>query len=163
MGQQTMLLLNKHFGCHCSGLPMSFFWKKINLCLKEWPMLWMLEGWVLLHSPSPYNKFVQERRKALIHVFCFFLQAIRCTLVNCTCECFQPGKINLRTCDQCKHGWVAHGKKSLFGVFLLCSVQLSQYLYMELEQRYLFTCTCMCVRSGFVHVFACMCFFYSNF
>ncbi|KAK4817037.1 LOW QUALITY PROTEIN: hypothetical protein QYF61_026043 [Mycteria americana] len=35
--------------------------------------------------------------------------AIRCTLVNCTCECFQPGKINLRTCDQCKHGWVAHG------------------------------------------------------
>uniref|UniRef100_A0A8D0TCQ4 SWIM-type domain-containing protein n=1 Tax=Sus scrofa TaxID=9823 RepID=A0A8D0TCQ4_PIG len=34
--------------------------------------------------------------------------AIRCTLVNCTCECFQPGKINLRTCDQCKHGWVAH-------------------------------------------------------
>ncbi|KAJ8269619.1 hypothetical protein COCON_G00122260, partial [Conger conger] len=22
-------------------------------------------------------------------------QAIRCTLVNCTCECFQPGKINL--------------------------------------------------------------------
>lgn len=37
-------------------------------------------------------------------------QAIRCTLVNCTCECFQPGKIHLRTCDQCKHGWVAHGK-----------------------------------------------------
>ncbi|OWK52331.1 Zinc finger protein basonuclin-2 [Lonchura striata] len=37
------------------------------------------------------------------------LGAIRCTLVNCTCECFQPGKINLRTCDQCKHGWVAHG------------------------------------------------------
>ncbi|TNN89435.1 Zinc finger protein basonuclin-2 [Liparis tanakae] len=36
--------------------------------------------------------------------------AIRCTLVNCTCECFQPGKIHLRTCDQCKHGWVAHGK-----------------------------------------------------
>ncbi|TNM85858.1 hypothetical protein fugu_008129 [Takifugu bimaculatus] len=35
-------------------------------------------------------------------------QAIRCTLVNCTCECFQPGKIHLRTCDQCKHGWVAH-------------------------------------------------------
>lgn len=38
------------------------------------------------------------------------LQAIRCTLVNCTCECFQPGKIHLRTCDQCKHGWVAHGE-----------------------------------------------------
>ncbi|KAK7820357.1 hypothetical protein U0070_007563 [Myodes glareolus] len=39
------------------------------------------------------------------------IRAIRCTLVNCTCECFQPGKINLRTCDQCKHGWVAHVSK----------------------------------------------------
>uniref|UniRef100_A0A4W5K3B3 Uncharacterized protein n=1 Tax=Hucho hucho TaxID=62062 RepID=A0A4W5K3B3_9TELE len=42
------------------------------------------------------------------------MQAIRCTLVNCTCECFQPGKIHLRTCDQCKHGWVAHGKRRPF-------------------------------------------------
>uniref|UniRef100_G3PZF1 Basonuclin 2 n=1 Tax=Gasterosteus aculeatus TaxID=69293 RepID=G3PZF1_GASAC len=41
------------------------------------------------------------------------LQAIRCTLVNCTCECFQPGKIHLRTCDQCKHGWVAHALDKL--------------------------------------------------
>ncbi|KAJ7425707.1 zinc finger protein basonuclin-2-like protein [Willisornis vidua] len=41
------------------------------------------------------------------------LKAIRCTLVNCTCECFQPGKINLRTCDQCKHGWVAHALDKL--------------------------------------------------
>ncbi|XP_038837851.1 LOW QUALITY PROTEIN: zinc finger protein basonuclin-2 [Salvelinus namaycush] len=40
-------------------------------------------------------------------------QAIRCTLVNCTCECFQPGKIHLRTCDQCKHGWVAHALDKL--------------------------------------------------
>ncbi|XP_078386526.1 zinc finger protein basonuclin-2-like isoform X5 [Cetorhinus maximus] len=39
--------------------------------------------------------------------------AIRCTLVNCTCECFQPGKISLRTCDQCKHGWVAHALDKL--------------------------------------------------
>uniref|UniRef100_A0AAV2LL70 C2H2-type domain-containing protein n=1 Tax=Knipowitschia caucasica TaxID=637954 RepID=A0AAV2LL70_KNICA len=41
------------------------------------------------------------------------VQAIRCTLVNCTCECFQPGKIHLRTCDQCKHGWVAHALDKL--------------------------------------------------
>ncbi|KAJ8000741.1 hypothetical protein DPEC_G00183490 [Dallia pectoralis] len=41
------------------------------------------------------------------------LAAIRCTLVNCTCECFQPGKIHLRTCDQCKHGWVAHALDKL--------------------------------------------------
>ncbi|XP_028833262.1 zinc finger protein basonuclin-2 isoform X2 [Denticeps clupeoides] len=40
-------------------------------------------------------------------------KAIRCTLVNCTCECFQPGKIHLRTCDQCKHGWVAHALDKL--------------------------------------------------
>ncbi|XP_043969287.1 zinc finger protein basonuclin-2 isoform X3 [Gambusia affinis] len=40
-------------------------------------------------------------------------EAIRCTLVNCTCECFQPGKIHLRTCDQCKHGWVAHALDKL--------------------------------------------------
>uniref|UniRef100_A0A8C9XAX8 Basonuclin zinc finger protein 2 n=1 Tax=Sander lucioperca TaxID=283035 RepID=A0A8C9XAX8_SANLU len=39
--------------------------------------------------------------------------AIRCTLVNCTCECFQPGKIHLRTCDHCKHGWVAHALDKL--------------------------------------------------
>lgn len=45
-------------------------------------------------------------------------QAIRCTLVNCTCECFQPGKIHLRTCDQCKHGWVAHGKSRTHVFFL---------------------------------------------
>ncbi|KAI4903752.1 hypothetical protein NFI96_023334, partial [Prochilodus magdalenae] len=41
------------------------------------------------------------------------VKAIRCTLVNCTCECFQPGKIHLRTCDQCKHGWVAHALDKL--------------------------------------------------
>ncbi|KAJ8388256.1 hypothetical protein AAFF_G00135170 [Aldrovandia affinis] len=41
------------------------------------------------------------------------LEAIRCTLLNCTCECFQPGKINLRTCDHCKHGWVAHALDQL--------------------------------------------------
>ena len=37
---------------------------------------------------------------------CF--QAIRCTLPNCPCECFSPGKVHIRACDSCKHGWVAH-------------------------------------------------------
>ncbi|XP_057187222.1 zinc finger protein basonuclin-2 isoform X2 [Triplophysa rosa] len=46
-------------------------------------------------------------------VFRMSQQAIRCTLVNCTCECFLPGKIHLRTCDQCKHGWVAHALDKL--------------------------------------------------
>ncbi|XP_067827703.1 zinc finger protein basonuclin-1 isoform X2 [Heptranchias perlo] len=39
--------------------------------------------------------------------------AIRCTLVNCNCECFQAGKINVRQCDQCKHGWVVHALDKL--------------------------------------------------
>ncbi|KAJ8303842.1 hypothetical protein KUTeg_017425 [Tegillarca granosa] len=38
---------------------------------------------------------------------CF--QAIRCTLPSCPCECFSPGKSSLRSCETCKHGWVAHG------------------------------------------------------
>lgn len=28
----------------------------------------------------------------------------------CPCECFQPGKLQLRQCQTCKHGWVPHGK-----------------------------------------------------
>ena len=39
---------------------------------------------------------------------CF--QAIRCTTPSCPCECFSPAKSCLRTCESCKHGWVAHGK-----------------------------------------------------
>lgn len=36
------------------------------------------------------------------------LQAIGCTL-NCSCQGFTPGKIHHRRCEQCRHGWVAHG------------------------------------------------------
>ncbi|XP_063955980.1 uncharacterized protein LOC129261718 isoform X1 [Lytechinus pictus] len=32
----------------------------------------------------------------------------RCTLPECDCEEFTPGKTQLKTCDRCKHGWVAH-------------------------------------------------------
>nr|SIW59169.1 disconnected [Euperipatoides kanangrensis] len=39
--------------------------------------------------------------------------AIRCTIPNCNCECFSPGKTQLRTCETCKHGWVAHGVSAL--------------------------------------------------
>ena len=45
--------------------------------------------------------------------------------MNCTCECFQPGKINLRTCDQCKHGWVAHGEENLDFSPCSCYVRVS--------------------------------------
>ncbi|XP_053320606.1 zinc finger protein basonuclin-1 isoform X2 [Spea bombifrons] len=40
-------------------------------------------------------------------------EAIRCTLVNCICLGFKPGKINHRNCDQCRHGWVAHALSKL--------------------------------------------------
>ncbi|KAL7863896.1 hypothetical protein AOLI_G00153160 [Acnodon oligacanthus] len=39
-------------------------------------------------------------------------EVIGCTQPNCTCECFQPGRVNLRSCDRCKHGWVAHGESA---------------------------------------------------
>uniref|UniRef100_A0A8D0G7P1 Basonuclin zinc finger protein 1 n=1 Tax=Sphenodon punctatus TaxID=8508 RepID=A0A8D0G7P1_SPHPU len=39
--------------------------------------------------------------------------AIRCTLVNCSCQHFKPGKINQRQCDQCRHGWVVHALSKL--------------------------------------------------
>uniref|UniRef100_A0A8C0J3M4 Basonuclin zinc finger protein 2 n=1 Tax=Chelonoidis abingdonii TaxID=106734 RepID=A0A8C0J3M4_CHEAB len=64
----------------------------------------------------PYGQIFKEQKKLSGKIFMcisFFSQAIRCTLVNCTCECFQPGKINLRTCDHCKHGWVAHALDKL--------------------------------------------------
>lgn len=38
------------------------------------------------------------------------LQAIRCTVPGCTCECFTPGKLHIRYCEGCSHGWVPHGK-----------------------------------------------------
>ncbi|KAK4026787.1 hypothetical protein OUZ56_015813 [Daphnia magna] len=37
-----------------------------------------------------------------------FKFAIRCTMPACPCECFQPGKLQLRQCQTCKHGWVPH-------------------------------------------------------
>uniref|UniRef100_A0A8C4TET1 Basonuclin zinc finger protein 1 n=1 Tax=Erpetoichthys calabaricus TaxID=27687 RepID=A0A8C4TET1_ERPCA len=39
--------------------------------------------------------------------------AICCTLINCTCEGFQPSRIKRRQCEICKHGWVAHALSKL--------------------------------------------------
>ncbi|XP_071168714.1 zinc finger protein basonuclin-2-like [Mytilus edulis] len=41
------------------------------------------------------------------------LEAIRCTVPSCACECFTPGKDNLRNCESCKHGWVSHALDKL--------------------------------------------------
>ncbi|XP_035666096.1 zinc finger protein basonuclin-2-like isoform X2 [Branchiostoma floridae] len=50
-------------------------------------------------------------------------KAIRCTLPNCQCECFSPGKTQLRTCETCKHGWVAHALDKLSTRHLYTSTQ----------------------------------------
>ncbi|XP_071953343.1 uncharacterized protein [Antedon mediterranea] len=34
--------------------------------------------------------------------------SLRCTLPGCSCECFNPCKTQLRSCQSCQHGWVAH-------------------------------------------------------
>ncbi|XP_076842300.1 zinc finger protein basonuclin-2-like isoform X2 [Brachyhypopomus gauderio] len=40
-------------------------------------------------------------------------QVIGCTQANCTCDGFQPGQLNLRSCDRCAHGWVTHAVSKL--------------------------------------------------
>lgn len=49
-------------------------------------------------------------------------QAIRCTAVSCSCDCFSPCKTQIRVCDGCGHGWVSHGKwpMQLFIHVMLC-------------------------------------------
>ncbi|XP_026234586.1 zinc finger protein basonuclin-1 isoform X2 [Anabas testudineus] len=41
------------------------------------------------------------------------VQSICCTLVNCNCDSFKPGKLKRRQCENCKHGWVAHALSKL--------------------------------------------------
>ncbi|KAM6981298.1 zinc finger protein basonuclin-1 isoform 2-T2 [Aplochiton taeniatus] len=41
------------------------------------------------------------------------IQAICCTLVNCNCDSFKPGKLKRRQCEHCKHGWVSHALSKL--------------------------------------------------
>ncbi|GIY93452.1 hypothetical protein CEXT_126311 [Caerostris extrusa] len=48
-----------------------------------------------------------------------FLQSIRCTAPNCTCEGFTPSKPNIRSCNSCHHGWVAHDLPAPSGRFPL--------------------------------------------
>uniref|UniRef100_A0A3P9DSZ6 Zinc finger protein basonuclin-2 n=1 Tax=Maylandia zebra TaxID=106582 RepID=A0A3P9DSZ6_9CICH len=37
----------------------------------------------------------------------------KCTLSCCSCVCFRPGSVHLRSCDCCGHGWVAHALEKL--------------------------------------------------
>ncbi|XP_067275339.1 zinc finger protein basonuclin-1 isoform X2 [Pseudorasbora parva] len=40
-------------------------------------------------------------------------EAICCTVVNCNCASFRPGKLRRRLCEHCRHGWVAHALSKL--------------------------------------------------
>ncbi|KAE8279513.1 Zinc finger protein basonuclin-2 [Larimichthys crocea] len=40
-------------------------------------------------------------------------ESIRCTVSSCSCVCFKPGGVQLRSCDCCGHGWVAHALEKL--------------------------------------------------
>ncbi|XP_047465905.1 zinc finger protein basonuclin-2-like [Mugil cephalus] len=40
-------------------------------------------------------------------------QSIRCTVSSCSCVRFKPGSVQLRSCDHCGHGWVAHALDKL--------------------------------------------------
>ncbi|XP_044039851.1 zinc finger protein basonuclin-2-like [Siniperca chuatsi] len=40
-------------------------------------------------------------------------ESIRCTASGCSCVCFKPGSVQLRSCDRCGHGWVAHALEKL--------------------------------------------------
>ncbi|XP_059403311.1 zinc finger protein basonuclin-1-like isoform X2 [Carassius carassius] len=40
-------------------------------------------------------------------------EAICCTVVNCNCDSFKPGKLRRRLCEHCRHGWVAHALSKL--------------------------------------------------
>ncbi|XP_054912088.1 zinc finger protein basonuclin-2-like [Poeciliopsis prolifica] len=35
-------------------------------------------------------------------------QSVRCSAPSCSCASFKPGKVKLRSCDRCGHGWVEH-------------------------------------------------------
>ncbi|KAM8748274.1 zinc finger protein basonuclin-2 [Acanthopagrus schlegelii] len=40
-------------------------------------------------------------------------ESIRCTAPGCSCQCFKPGSVQLRSCDRCGHGWVSHALEKL--------------------------------------------------
>nr|XP_033465123.1 zinc finger protein basonuclin-2 [Epinephelus lanceolatus] len=40
-------------------------------------------------------------------------ESVRCTVSACSCACFKPGTVQLRSCDRCGHGWVAHALAKL--------------------------------------------------
>uniref|UniRef100_A0A3B3CS18 Uncharacterized protein n=1 Tax=Oryzias melastigma TaxID=30732 RepID=A0A3B3CS18_ORYME len=42
-----------------------------------------------------------------------FCPTVRCSAFACSCPAFTPGSVQIRSCDLCGHGWVAHGLEKL--------------------------------------------------
>ncbi|XP_055043547.2 zinc finger protein basonuclin-2 [Misgurnus anguillicaudatus] len=51
-------------------------------------------------------------------------EVIACTQSDCRCECFQPGRHQIRSCDRCSHGWVTHAVGKLCGQTVVYSGQV---------------------------------------
>lgn len=64
----------------------------------------------LLPAPTHSNIFLTGLNPNRFFFIITIFQAIRCTVPECSCECFVPGKRHLRYCETCKHGWVPHGE-----------------------------------------------------
>lgn len=76
-------------------------------------------------------------------MMCIFLQAIRCTVPNCSCERFVPGKCHLRYCETCKHGWVHHGEH-FYIVFSNISTIQTRFFTFLLPQIFLIQISTKC-------------------
>ncbi|KAI5696330.1 hypothetical protein M8J76_003394 [Diaphorina citri] len=59
----------------------------------------------LPRNATPRSNSTDSPNNSLAPTIC---TSIRCTVPACTCECFTPGKMHLRYCETCNHGWVPH-------------------------------------------------------
>uniref|UniRef100_A0A8D9DVX8 Zinc finger protein basonuclin-2 n=1 Tax=Cacopsylla melanoneura TaxID=428564 RepID=A0A8D9DVX8_9HEMI len=64
----------------------------------------------LSRNAPPRSNSTDSPTNSLAPTIC---TSIRCTVPACTCECFLPGKMHLRYCDTCNHGWVPHALDKL--------------------------------------------------
>ncbi|XP_073977987.1 zinc finger protein basonuclin-2-like isoform X3 [Rhodnius prolixus] len=75
--------------------------------------------------------------------------SIRCTVPGCSCECFTPGKLHIRYCETCSHGWVPHaldklGFRQLIGQSAVEPVQLN--VAFDIASLVLYGCQALPIR-----------------
>lgn len=62
-------------------------------------------------SPAPIQSLTFGRYDVLCKlVNSPSFQAARCIILACKCAAFKPTALNVRLCEGCEHGWVAHGE-----------------------------------------------------